>query len=120
GRTFVFDMGEGSGDEYATLGPYELVEHDGTWTDFIAQLELAATTTDTAGPTVIVIDSASMVWQLLKDWGEARARRGKKARAALRRDPDAEIAIPMNIWTDIADRWGNMIHILRRNPVISI
>lgn len=120
GRTFVFDMGEGSGDEYASLGPYELVEHNGTFTDFAAQLELACQVQDDAGPTVVVIDSASMVWQLLKDWGETRARRTKKNAAALRKDPDAEISIPMNIWTDIADRWGHMIHTLRTNSVIGI
>src|SRR5690606_13461595 len=40
GRTFVFDMGEGSADEYAALGPYEVVDHEGTFTDLLAQIKL--------------------------------------------------------------------------------
>jgi hypothetical protein len=121
GRTLVFDMGEGSGDAYAELGPYELVEHDGTFGDFLAQLKAAAALPMVEGrPNVIVIDSVTVLWEMLKDWGGQRARKGRKARETLHRDPDAEIKVPMNIWTDIADRWGQVVHTLRYSPVISI
>lgn len=121
GRTFVFDLGEGTADEYARLGPYEIVDHDGTFTGFLDQLKAAcAEPTDPDVPNVVVIDSATVLWETIKDWAGQRARKGKKARALLRDDPDADVSIPMNIWTDAADRWGQMIHTLRYAPVVSV
>ena len=114
GRTFVFDLGEGSADEYAALGPYEVVDHEGTFTDLLAQVKLATDEPQVDGkPNVIVIDSATVVWESIKDWADARARKGKKARQILADDPDADVPIPMNIWTDAADRWGQLMHTLR-------
>lgn len=121
GRTFVFDLGEGTADEYAALGPYEVVDHDGTFTGFMEQLRLAAAVPMTDGkPNVIVVDSVTVLWETIKAWADARARRGTKARKALAQDPDADVSIPMNIWTDAADRWGQMIHVLRYAPVVSV
>lgn len=114
GRTFVFDMGEGSADEYASLGPYEVVDHNGTFTDFITQVREATEVPQVDGkPNVIVIDSATVLWESIKDWADLRARRGRNARKILAQDPDADVPIPMNIWTDAADRWGQLIHALR-------
>lgn len=114
GRTFVFDLGEGSADEYAALGPYEVVDHDGTFTDLLGQLKLAcAEPTVDEKPNVIVFDSGTVLWESIKDWADARARRGKKAKDLLRNDPDADVSIPMNIWTDAGDRWGQFMHTLR-------
>lgn len=121
GRTFAFDLGEGTADEYAALGPYEVVDHDGTFVGFMEQLRLAcAEPTVDDKPNVIVIDSVTVLWETIKAWADERARRGKKAKTLLREDPDAEISIPMNIWTDAADRWGQMIHALRYAPVVSV
>lgn len=121
GRTFVFDLGEGTADEYAALGPYEVVDHDGTFAGFVEQLRLAAAVPMVDGkPNVIVVDSVTVLWETIKAWADARARRGTKARKALAQDPDADVSIPMNIWTDAADRWGQMIHVLRYAPVVSV
>jgi len=114
GRTFVFDLGEGTADEYARLGPYEVVDHDGTFTDLLGQMrEATAVPMDDGHPNVIVLDSATVLWESIKDWAGARARNGNKAKKLLRQDPDAEVSIPMNIWTDAADRWGQVMHLLR-------
>lgn len=114
GRTFAFDLGEGSADEYAALGPYEVVDHDGTFTDLLAQLRLATEEPAVDGkPNVIVVDSGTVLWESIKDWADARARRGAKARKLLASDPDAEVSIPMNIWTDAGERWGQFMHTLR-------
>lgn len=114
GRTFVLDLGEGSADEYAALGPYEVVDHDGTFADLMGQLKLAAAEPMVDGkPNVIVLDSGTVLWESIKDWADARARRGNNAKKILANDPDADVSIPMNIWTDAADRWGQMIHVLR-------
>lgn len=114
GRTFAFDLGEGSADEYDALGPYEVVDHDGSFTDLLGQVKLATEEPTVDGkPNVIVIDSGTVLWESIKDWADARARRGKKAQGILRNDPDADVSIPMNIWTDAADRWGQLMHALR-------
>lgn len=121
GRTFVFDFGEGSGDEYAALGPYELVEHDGTFTDFYEQLIAATEQPDVDGkPNVIVIDSGSVLWEGLKNWASSRAKRSKSNQKLLERDPDAEINVSSTYWNDANDRWGRMLHTLRRWPGITV
>ena len=121
GRTFVFDFGEGTADEYAALGPYEVIDHDGTFADFIAQLKAATEIPQVDGkPNVIVIDSATVLWESIKDWADGRARKSKKAQTALRNDPDADISIPMNLWTDAGERWGQMTNALRYWPGIGV
>lgn len=114
GRTFVFDFGEGAADEYAALGRYEVVDHDGTYTDFIGQLAAAmAEPSDPDRPNVIVIDSGTILWELLKNWASARARRSKTNKALLAQDPDAEINVSSTYWNDANDRWGRMVHMFR-------
>lgn len=121
GRTFVFDIGEGCADEYAALGPYEVVEHDGTFTDFLDQLEAAtAEPSEDGKPNVIVIDSGTVLWEGLKDWAAKRARRSKANRKLLAQDPDAEINVSSTYWNDANDRWGRMLRILRGWPGISV
>lgn len=120
GRTFVFDWGEGSADEYAALGRYEVVDHNGTHSDFIAQLRLATQEPDDGRPNVVVIDSVSVYWDALKDWTTTRARRSKTNQRILAQDPDAEINVPSNYWNDANDRWGAMIHLLRTWPGIAL
>lgn len=119
-RTFVFDWGEGSADEYAALGRYEVVDHDGTHTDFAQQLRAATEEPSDGRPNVIVIDSVSVYWDALKDWTTTRARGSQKNRALLAKDPDAEINVPSNYWNDANDRWGTMVHLLRRWPGIAL
>jgi hypothetical protein len=114
GRTFVLDMGEGSADEYKSLGRYEVLDHNGTFVDFLGQVKEATAVPMVDGkPNVIVIDSSTVLWESIKDWADGRARRGAKARKLLASDPDADVSIPMNIWTDAAERWGQVIHALR-------
>lgn len=121
GRAFLFDFGEGSGDEYAPIGDYEIVEHDGTFTDFIGQLEAAcAVPSDDGKPNLIVIDSVSGLWDALKVWAENRARRSRRGRELLAKDPDAEIDVPMNLWTDTNERWGRMVGVLRGWPGVAV
>lgn len=121
GRTFVFDLGEGTGDEYAQLGPYEMVDHNGTFTDLYAQMKLATEVPPTNGkPNVIILDEGSNLWSLLKEWTENRARNSKKNQDALKADPDAEIDVSMNLWNDNADRWYQVVNLLRNWPGIAV
>lgn len=121
GRSFLFDFGEGSGDEYAPLGDYEIVEHDGTYRDFLAQLVAACAVPTVDGkPNLIVIDSVTAMWEALKVWAENRAKSSRRGKQLLADDPDAEIDVPMNIWTDTNDRWGRMVNMLRGWPGIAV
>lgn len=121
-RTFVFDLGEGTADEYAELGPYEIVEHNGTYSDLRDQIREATAIPpgDDGRPNVIVLDDGSVLWDLLKDWTSDRARRSKKGQAALRQDPDAEIDASMNLWNDAKDRWWEVVNLLRNWPGIGV
>lgn len=121
GRTFAFDLDEGAIDEYAELGPYEVVDHAGTYSDLVAQLEAATKVPPVDGnPNVIVLDSGSALWSMLSAWADERARRSEKARRILRADPDAEVRVPMNLWTDAKGRWGRVVNLLRYWPGIAI
>lgn len=121
GRTFVIDLGEGTADEYARLGPYEVIVHDGTYNDILEQLRAAcAEPTEPGKPNVVIIDSATALWSLLKSWAEQRAKRSKAGRKKLQDDPDAEVDVSMNLWNDAAERWYRVLNELRRSNVIGI
>lgn len=114
GTTFVFELGENTADEYAPLGDYEIVDTDGTYSDLLAQMTLATQEPMVDGkPNVIGLDTGSALWEAIKIWAENRARNSNAGKKALREDPDAEISVPMNIWTDANDRWGRLIHLLQ-------
>lgn len=111
GRTFWIDLGEGAADEYGAIPGtrYEVVIHDGTWEALYANVceirDLAHAAADNGEPPVVlVIDTMTQEWELLKDWAAQRARESKKARETLARDPNAEIDIPRNVWNDANDR----------------
>lgn len=121
GRTFVFDLGDGTADEYAALGPFEIVETNGTFSDLHDKIRAAAEIPAHEGrPNVIVIDSGSDLWDLLKRWTDHRARASKKGRAALAEDPDAEIDPSMNLWNDAKERWALVVNVLRRFPGVGV
>lgn len=121
GRTFVIDLGEGTADEYARLGPYEVVVHDGTYNDILEQVRAAcAEPTEPGKPNVLIIDSVTALWSLLKTWAETRARSSRAGRKRLAEDPDAEVDVSMNLWNDAADRWYRIINELRRSNVVGV
>lgn len=115
GRTFVLDTGDGTMDEYGSLGPYEILVHDGTWGSMLAQIEAAVREprSDPSKPNVVGIDSGTLIWQMLRIWTDGRARNSRAGRAKLQEDPDAEIDASMNLWNDAKARWGRLLHLLR-------
>ncbi|WP_336819802.1 AAA family ATPase [Gordonia sp. MMO-8] len=127
GQTYWLDVSEGAADEYAAIpgARYRVIVHDGTWPSIIGQVEAVhaeATRAHDAGekPVVLVIDSMSAVWDMLKDWTTMRARQSPKGRATLAKDPDAEIKAPMNLWNDANDRHARIMHLLQTFPGIAI
>lgn len=121
GRTFVIDLGEGTADEYAELGPYEVIEHNGSYVDILDQIKAAcAVPIEDGKPNVVVFDSVTPLWDVLKDWVDGRARNTRAGKRKLAEDPDAEIDISMNLWNDAKDRWYRIINLLRRSDVVGV
>ena len=121
GRMFVFELGERAADEYASLGEFEIVEHNGTYHDLLAQVRAATREPAVEDrPNAIVLDSASMLWALLKDHASTAARRSQRARKILENDPDADIEVTQTYWNAAKDKWWAVINLLRTWPGIVI
>jgi hypothetical protein len=121
GVTYAFDLGEGSLDEYAALGPFEIIDHDGSYRDFVGQLEaVLALPVDPAKPTVVVIDSMSALWSALSDEATESARRSKANAEALRKDPDAEVTVTMDKWNVAKRKWRRVMDQLMAYPGIVV
>ncbi len=121
GRTFVFEVGGTVADQYQSLGPYEIVDLDGSWASFHQQL-IAATLEprpDNGNRNVIVIDTISAVWADLGMWVEKRARSSSVARERLAKDPNAAIDTS-GYWFDAKSRWGAMMKALQHWDGIAV
>ncbi len=127
GRSFVLDLGEGTGDEYGAVpgADYELVDHDGTWIDIIGQVEAVAAEAakDLAAglpPVVLGIDSMTTEWGMLTRWTNERAKRSASNRRLLAQDADAEIDVSSNYWNDANARHQRLMDILKTFPGIVV
>lgn len=123
GQAYWIDLGEGAADEYAAIpgADYLVVDHDGTWQDIIGQVaEIHAAAAGADKPVVLVIDSMTAEWEMLKDWASKRARGTRSAKAKLRDDPNAEIKPSMNLWNDADDRHQALMRLLMTFPGIVV
>lgn len=121
GRSFLLDLGDGSLDEYGSLGDFDLLVVDGTWASVVGQVEAAAAVpSDPEKPNVIGVDAGTLLWGLLKAKAERRARSSRRARAILAEDPDADIDVTMTYWNDVKDDWAHLLHVLKRFPGIGV
>jgi hypothetical protein len=122
GTTFVIEVGERRADEYAALGKFEIVEHDGHLRTIVPAIEEVLVQPPTGGrPNVLVIDSATHLWDLVKRHAEAIARSTKSAVKRLEEDPDADIEIGPQTWNKASDRWWwSWVNELRAWPGIAL
>lgn len=127
GQTYWIDLGEGAADEYGAIpgARYLVVEHDGTWGSILGQVhaireEAARVAAAGEPPVVLVIDSMTAEWELLKDWAANRAKGSKSNQARLAKDPNAEIQIPMNLWNDATARHRRLMTLLMTFPGIVV
>jgi hypothetical protein len=127
GRTLWLEWGEGAADEYGAIkgARYEVIEHDGTWTSIIGQVEAAKAEAEAVQeqggkPLALVIDSITCEWESLKDWASARARTTEANRKKLQRDPNAELTVTMNLWNDAASRHRKLMTLLLTFPGIVV
>jgi AAA domain len=125
GRCFWIDLGEGAADEYGAIpgARYEVVEHDGSFAALLANVteirEIARQALEAGEkPVVLIIDTMTDEWDLLKDWATDRAKSSRANRAKLAKDPNAEIVVSGNYWNDANARHRKLMHILKRFPGI--
>ena len=127
GRCFWIDLGEGAADEYGAIpgASYEVVEHDGSFAALyqnvqeihrLAGLELGAGNK----PVVLIIDTMTSEWDLLKDWAADRAKSTRSNRRKLEADPNAEITITGNLWNDANARHRKLMNLLKTFPGIAL
>jgi hypothetical protein len=127
GRTFWIDLGEGAADEYGAIPgtDYEIVEHDGSFTslyEVVAEISNIAADALKAGekPVVLVIDSMSAEWDLIKDWATDRAKSSRANRKRLAEDPNTDVRVPMNLWNDANARHRKLMRLLMTFPGIAV
>jgi len=127
GQTYWLDLNEGSADEYGAIPGtrYLVIEHDGTWADIVASVVAVrdeARRAADAGepPVVLVIDSMTAEWDLLKDWAANRAKGSRSNQERLRRDPNAEVQVSMNLWNDATARHRRLMTLLMTFPGIVV
>jgi hypothetical protein len=125
GRCFWYDMGDGAADEYGAIpgAKYEVVEHDGSFAALLANVaEIHAIAgkalADGEKPVVLIIDTMTDEWDLLKDWATDRAKSSKANRIKLAKDPNAEIVVSGNYWNDANARHRKLMRLLKKFPGI--
>lgn len=108
-RTFLIEVGESYGDAYAAIpgADYEIVEHDGTYNGIFNAVwaATAAPFGPNGEPNLIVLDSGSVLWDLIVSdlQATANSRRSKN---------DADIT--MDLWNAGKRRWSRVVDMLRQ------
>ncbi|MEU8271585.1 AAA family ATPase [Sphaerisporangium sp. NPDC049002] len=127
GQTYWLDLNEAAADEYGAIPGvrYLVVEHDGTWADILSSVTAVrdeARRAADAGepPVVLVIDSMTAEWDLLKDWAGNRAKGSRSNQERLRKDPNAEVSVPMNLWNDATARHRRLMTMFMTFPGIVV
>lgn len=125
GRALWVGVGEDDPDEYGALpgARFEIVEHDGTYRAILAALTACAAQPPVKGkPNLIVLDSATRLWDLLCDEQQhvANERAKRKAQKYNRPLPDEDATITMDQWNTAKQRWAHIIDTLRNHQGPSI
>lgn len=129
GQMYWIDLGEGAADEYGAIpgARYLVVEHDGTWEQIygsvLAVRDEAQRAADAGQPPVVlVVDSMTAEWELLKDWAANRARTRHNAKArkygGKQLGDDDEPKIAMDLWNDASARHRKLMTALMTFPGI--
>lgn len=127
GQTYWLDLAEGAADEYGAVpgANYEIVDHDGTWSDIVEQVDdiraLAQETLDKRQkPVVLGVDSMTLEWEMLSRYAEDRARGSRAGRKILEQDPKAEVPISTTHWNAATARHRQLMAKLLTFPGIVV
>ncbi|KOX45277.1 hypothetical protein ADL19_23210 [Streptomyces purpurogeneiscleroticus] len=132
GQMYWIDLGEGAADEYGAIpgADYDIIEPTGekwTWAEIQAAVDAVkaeAQRTLAAGkpPVVLVIDSMTAEWDMLKDWASDKARQRHNAKARKYGKPqlaaDEEPKISMDLWNEAGGRHRKLMTTLMTFPGI--
>ncbi|WP_134324569.1 AAA family ATPase [Cumulibacter soli] len=120
GRTFWIGIGEDDPDEYGAIpgARFEIVEHDGTYRGILNAVDAAAAEPADGAPNVIVLDSATRLWNLLCDMAQNEA--DERAKRKQRKVGPDGADISMDLWNLAAQRWTHIMDALRAHhgPVL--
>jgi hypothetical protein len=127
GQAFWIDWAEGSADEYAAIpgASYHVICHDGSWSTIVGQVaachaEAARAAEAGEAPVLLVIDGMSGEWDTLKNYADMRARQSPAARRKLEKNPNAEISVPLNVWSDVHMKHRELMRMLLTFPGIVV
>lgn len=112
GDCYWLPIGEAAPDAVIPGADYLVVEHNGSWFDIVdqvAEVHAVAEQSESEKPTVLVIDSMTCKWELLKDWITVRARESRNAQKLLREDPNADIKVSSVLWDEAAARHADLM-----------
>jgi len=122
-RTFWITIGEDDPDEYGAIpgADFDIVAHDGTYKGVLSALT-DAVEAGREGTTLIVLDSATRLWDLLCDMAQAEANRRAtaKARKYSKPLPEDDVTIGMDLWNTAKQRWAHVMDLLRSHQGPSI
>lgn len=114
-RTYWLGIGEPDPDMYGAIpgAAFEIVEHDGSWRGIGQALHAI----NQQGPSLLVIDSMTRLWDLLKD--EAQVMATDRARKKNRGNPD-EARIDMDLWNRAKERHAAVVAAIQQHegPVL--
>ena len=121
---YWISFGEQEPDEYGQLGNFAIVQHESTYRDLLRAIDDINRVEPGDKPDLLIIDSMSPVWGMLKDETQEAAWRRAKAKADRsnqRFDKLAdEVKPPMDLWNLAAQRWQHIMDAVRehRGPVV--
>lgn len=123
GRTYWVTFGEDQPDEYGQLADFDIVEHDGTYRDFLDALRwVNAQPSPESGAPLLVVDSMTRLWDLLSAQAQESAWKRAAAKAAQKRQPvpDEDPSIGVDLWNVARARWDRVMDELRAfvGPVV--
>lgn len=113
------NYGEKRPDEYAALpgADFGIVEHDGTYEALLATLTEIATLEQGDRPKLLVLDSASKLWETIGAHVQQVANDQATARAEARgRSPLLPADVSPELWTVARDMWLKVILTLQAYP----
>jgi len=124
-RTLYVPVGEDEPDEYGALdgANFEIVEHDGTFADLVDAVKWSAEQPGHNGKqSLLIIDSATRLWQQLSAMAQAEAddRARRKAAKYHRPAPTEEADIGFDLWNRAGKRYADFMDAVKshRGPVI--
>lgn len=116
-RAFFIEMGESQADAYGAVpgADYEIIEHDGTIRNIREALQWAAAQEPAEGKfNLLIVDSMTQIWELLKDTGQQEANR--RARSKGRKVPEDGVTISPDLWVQVKDVWNGILNQCRQFP----